>query len=181
MMKLLTSRIVRAKLAMVLAALVLLAGAACSRSASKTTVLDTGKLATVVIGRSSRNDVFAALGRPSRTEQSGVGETWIYETKPGDAGGPDFVSGAAAVSGIVGAFVPYAGLVGSGLGLAGTAVNGTRGEPDTVSVAVSFGADGVVRNCVYSSTAAPAGVSGSAEGPAKIMGCQKPPGAAMAS
>ncbi len=134
---------------------------------------DAGKLASVVIGRSSRTDVFTALGRPSRTEQSGAGETWVYEAKNGDGGGQGLINGATAASGIIGAFVPYAGLVGSGLGLAGAAANGTRQEPDTVSVAVSFGTDGVVRNCVYSSTALPAGVAGSTNSAAKTPGCQK--------
>jgi len=156
-----------------LAVLVLLAAAGCSRSASKTAVPDTDKLASVVIGRSSRTDVFAALGRPSRTEQSGVGETWIYEAKNDDAGGQGLMSGAAAASGIIGTFVPYAGLLGSGLGLAGAAANGTRGEPDTASVAVSFGTDGIVHNCVYSSTAMPAGVPGSTQVSDKTTGCQK--------
>jgi len=171
----------RATPATVAAALVLLAGASCSRTAPQTAVPDAGKLASITIGRSSRTDVFTALGRPTRTEQSGVGETWIYEAKNDGAGGQSFVNGAAAASGIIGAFVPYAGLLGSGLGLAGAATNGTRGEPDTASVAVSFGSDGIVRNCVYSSTAMPAGVAGPAGNPAKTVGCQKassPAGAA---
>ena len=171
----------RAKSAVVLAALVLLAGVSCSRSASQTAVPDADKLASVVIGRSSRTDVFAALGRPSRTEQSRLGETWFYEAKNGDAGGQGLMTGAAAASGVIGAFVPYVGLVGSGIGLAGAAVSGTRGEPDVISVAVNFGDDGVVHNCVYSSTASPAGVPGSAGGPAKVAGCQKPPSSAAAA
>ena len=62
--------------------------------------------------------------------------------------------------GVVGAFVPYVGLVGSGLGLA-NAVRGNGATPDAVSLAVRFD-NGVVRDCTVSSTAAPRGLPGAA-------------------
>ena len=101
------------------------------------------------------------------------GETWVYEARGGDAGGR-FMGGAGAAIGLAGAFVPYLGLVGSGIGLANTAAGATRREPGAVSLAVSFGDDGVVRDCTYSSTTLPAGVAGSAPGPAKVVGCSRP-------
>ena len=136
--------------------------------------LDPGKVASVVVGRSSRADVFAILGRPSRTERSAVGEAWIYESKKDDAGGQDLVGGVAAASGIVGAFVPYAGLIGSGLGLAGTAMNGTHPEASASNLAVAFGPDGIVRDCTYSSTGLPPGVPGAAPDASKIVDCRRP-------
>jgi len=157
-----------------LVAPLLLAGASCSQSAPASAVLDSSKVASVVVGRSSRNDVFAALGQPSRTERSALGEAWVYEARTGDAGGRGLMNGASAASGVVGAFVPYAGLIGSGLGLAGVAMDGTRSEPQVVSLAVTFRDDGVVRDCTYSSTASPAGVPGSAAGVAKLVDCQRP-------
>ncbi len=157
------------------AALALLASVSCSHAPSPSAILDPDKMASVVVGRSSRTDVFAALGRPERTEQSLLGETWIYETKGSDGSGQTLMSGAAAASGVVGAFVPYVGLIGSSLGLAGVAAGAVRQEPNMASVAVGFGDNGVVRDCIYSSTAMPTGVPGSVEGSAKPAGCRRPP------
>ncbi len=162
----------RANLARACSAAALLSTTSCSQMPA--TSLDASKLALVVIGQSSRTDVFADLGRPDRTQQGSQGETWVYEAKAGDSGAQGLRSGAAAVSGIIGAFVPYAGLVGSGLGLADAAA-GRRQEPDTTSVTISFTDSGIVRDCSYSSTALPAGVPGSAEKAAKVVGCQRPP------
>lgn len=164
----------RAKLARLGVGLGLLAIAACAQNAPPTPILDPGKMASIVVGRSSRADVFAALGRPARTEQSAQGETWIYETKASSAGGQGLMNGAAAASGLAGAFVPYVGLIGSGLGLASATAGAVpRAEPDAASVAVSFADNGVVRDCVYSTTASPAGLPGSATSSARI-GCQRP-------
>ena len=84
------------------------------------------------------------------------------------------MSGAAAASGVAGAFVPYLGLVGSGLGLANATGDTGRREPDMVSMTVDFGVSGLVRDCTYSSTAVPAGMPGAAAGAATPLGCQKP-------
>lgn len=169
------------RLAAVVAMPMLLASASCSQNAPSPTVLDSGKVASVIVGRSSRTDVFAALGQPSRTERSALGEAWIYEARTGDAGGRGLMNGASAASGVIGAFVPYVGLIGSGLGLAGVAMDGTRPEPQVVSLAVTFRDDSVVRDCAYSSTAAPVGVPGAAAGAATFVDCQRPgPSAARA-
>ena len=85
------------------------------------------------------------------------------------------MSGVSAASGVAGAFVPYVGLIGSGLGLAGVGADAMRADPQAVSLAVLFRGDGVVRDCTYSSTAAPAGVPGAAAGAASPIGCQQPP------
>lgn len=172
----------------VAAALAVSLGAACSADAPHPAVLDAGKVGSVVVGRSSRADVYAALGRPSRTERSASGEAWVYEA--GGGGGANPLGGAATASGLLGAFVPYAGLVGSGLGLAGAAMGGARPDRARVGLTVAFTTDGVVRDCVLSSTAVPAGVSqvgvsrvgvpGSVPADAGIVDCQRPgpPGAA---
>ena len=128
---------------------------------------------TVVVGRSSRAEVFAALGRPSRTERSASGEAWIYEAKTGDPTTQGLMSGASAASGVAGAFIPYAGLVGSGLGLAITAMGKAR-PAVVVSLAVAFGADGVVRDCIYSSTAFPIGEPGTETG-STVVDCRRTP------
>ena len=139
-------------------------------------ILDPGRMSSVVVGRSSRADVFAALGRPSRTQRSAVGEDWIYEVRETDpgAGQQGVMSGMASAAGIVGAVVPYAGLVGSGRGLANTAIGGSRREPLVTSLAVAFGPDGVVRDCVYTSTALPTGIPGSRSG-VPVVDCRRPP------
>jgi outer membrane protein assembly factor BamE (lipoprotein component of BamABCDE complex) len=139
--------------------LLLLIAASCSRNDAA--VLNPAKVADVVVGRSSRADVFATLGRPTRTERNSSGEFWIYEHKSNASARRGVFQGAAAASGVIGAFVPYAGLAGSGLGLAGTAMDATL-RTDMTSLTVQFGANGVVRECVYSSTALPARVPGAA-------------------
>lgn len=164
----------RPGLAMALTAPLLLAGASCSQPAPASAILDPGKVGSVVVGRSSRADVFAALGSPSRTERSAGGEAWVYEARTGETGGRGLMSGASAASGVVGAFVPYVGLIGSSLGLAGVAADGMRAEPQASSLGVAFRDDGVVRDCTYSSTAAPSGVSESDAGAAPPIDCQRP-------
>ncbi len=154
----------------------LLLAAACSQRAAPSAVLDPGKVGAVTVGRSSRADVFAALGQPSRTERSAGGEAWVYEARTGDPGDRGWMTGVSAASGVAGAFVPYVGLIGSGLGLAGA--DALRADPQAVSLAVSFREDGVVRDCAYSSTAAPAGVPGAPAGAPALIDCQRPPGAA---
>ncbi len=148
----------------------LLASASCSQKASSP-VLDSAKISSVVVGRSSRADVLAAMGQPSRTERSALGEAWVYEAKTGEPGGQNLMGGATAASGVIGTFVPYVGLIGSGLGLAGAAANGTRPDPQAVSLTVMFRDDGIVRDCTYSSTAPPA----SGSGVMKPTDCQRPP------
>lgn len=148
----------------------LLIAASCSRN-DAASVLNPVKVADVIVGQSSRADVFAALGRPTRTERNSLGESWIYEDKSDAAGRRRIFQGAAAASGAIGAFVPYAGFVGSGLGLAGAAMDGTP-RTDVASLAVEFGANGVVRECVYSSSALPAGVPGA--GAVAPIDCQRP-------
>ena len=120
--------------------------------------LQPANLAQVVIGRSSRSDVFTALGRPLRTERSAAGESWVYESKTDDGPSSGLVSGATTAAAAAGAFVPYVGLIGSGIGLANT----SRPAPETMDLMVKFGADGIVLDCVQSNTAMPSGLTGSA-------------------
>lgn len=168
-----------ARLAVALATPLLLL-ATCSQNAPPSAILDSSKVGSVVVGRSSRTEVFTALGQPSRTERSALGEAWIYEARTGGAGGRGLMSGASAASGVVGAFVPFVGLIGSGIGLAGVAMDGMQREPQVVSLTVTFREDSVVRDCAYASTAAPAGVTPAA-GIAKLVDCQRPaPGDARA-
>jgi len=151
----------------------LLATLSCSPSAPSAPALDSAKVASIVVGRSSRNDVFAALGQPARTERSSLGEVWFYQPTSGGTGGSGLMSGASAASGILGAFVPYAGVVGSGLGLAG-ATGGTRPAPPSDSLSVTFRDDGVVRDCTFSSATFPAAGPASAAALAKVVDCQRP-------
>ena len=148
--------------------------AACAQGATPSAILDPGKVGTVVVGHSTRADVFAVLGQPSRTERSANGEAWVYEARTGDPGNRGWISGVTAASGVAGAFVPYVGLIGSGLGLAGAGAEALRADPQAVSLAVAFRDDGTVRDCAYSSTAAPAGVPGAPAGAAAPIDCQRP-------
>lgn len=151
----------------------LLAAAGCGAPEARSPpVLDPAKVASVVVGRSSRADVFGVLGRPSRTERSGRGEAWIYEATQGGTRQGVNMGGIAAASGVVGAFVPYVGLVGPGLGLAGAAMDGRPPETEAATLAVAFGEDGIVRDCIFTSTAAPAGMPGAAT--AAAADCRRP-------
>lgn len=162
-----------------LAGPLLLAAASCAQRTAPSAILDPGKVGTVVVGRSTRADVFAALGQPNRTERSAGGEAWVYEARTGDPGSRGWMSGVSAASGVAGAFVPYVGLLGSGLGLASVGADALRADPQAVSLAVTFREDGVVRDCAYSSTAAPAGVPAAPAGAPALIDCQRPlPGAA---
>ena len=153
------------------AALLMIAG--CTPKPHAAAILDPKKVSLVVVGRSSRDDVFATLGRPTRTERNAGGETWIYDAARGKAGNSTLISGAVTASGIVGAFVPYVGLAGSGLGLANTASNASDTAPDVSSMSVMFGGNGLVRDCAYSSTAVPAGIPGTATGATQVIDCQR--------
>ena len=152
----------------------LLLAAACAQRAAPSAILAPGKVGSVVVGGSTRADVFAALGQPARTERSSGGEAWVYEARTGDPGSRGWISGVSAASGVAGAFVPYVGLIGSGLGLAGAGADALRADPQAVALAVTFREDGVVRDCAYSSTAAPAGVPGSPPDAAPPIDCQRP-------
>ncbi len=145
---------------------------ACTQTAPRATSLDPAKVGSVVIGRSSRTDVFKALGEPGHTEQSRQGESWVYETQSGGQDSQALSGGAGAAAGVVGAFVPYVGLVGSGLGLASAAMGSQHAPPRTSSLRVIFSKEGVVSDCLYSTTDVPTGLPGAT---APAVGCQRPP------
>ena len=145
--------------------------AACTQAAPRASILDPAKVGSVVIGRSSRSDVFKALGQPGHTEQSRQGETWVYETQSGGGDNQQLSSGAGAAAGVVGAFVPYVGLVGSGLGLASAAMGSQHAPPRTSSLRVIFSGNGLVNDCLYTTTDVPAGLPGAT---AAAVGCQRP-------
>ncbi len=115
------------------ALVVMTVGPSCSQDHRQPATLDPKKVASIVVGSSSRADVFAILGRPSRTERSAQGEAWIYEVKEAHADRRNLVGGVAAASGLVGAVVPYAGLVGSALSLADAATGGGANSEDEYS------------------------------------------------
>lgn len=172
----------RSAMRLAAAATLLLATASCSPAAPVAPALDPGKIASIVVGHSSRNDVLAALGRPARTDRSSLGEVWVYQPTGGDTGGSGLMSGASTASGILGAFVPYVGAVGSGLGLAGTAMGATSQAPPADSLSVTFRDDGIVRDCAFSSTTSPMAGPAPGAGPAKVVDCQRPqPGGATPS
>ena len=131
-------------------------------------------VSSIVIGRSTRADVFSKLGPPARTEERGTGETWVYETRH-DRGGSrrGLMAGAAAASGVVGAFVPFVGLVGPGIGLLDATTGGSETAPEVSSLSVIYGQDGIVRDCVYSATGIPAGMPGADPAQAKTAGCSR--------
>lgn len=153
-------------------ALALLATACASTAPPPAAMLDPARVKSIVIGRSSRTDVYAALGQPGHTEQSGQGEAWVYETQSGGPGNQQLSNGAGAAAGVAGAFIPYVGLVGSGLGLANAAMGSQHASPKPSSLKVSFSGSGIVSDCLYASTSMPAGLSGAT---APAIGCQRPP------
>lgn len=126
--------------------------------------------------------MFAALGQPDHTQQSSLGEAWVYEAKAASGSGRSgLMNGAAAASGVVGAFVPYVGLLGSGLGLASSTMGGQPAAPKGDSLTVMFTAGGIVRDCLYSSVAPPAGVPGSKTAAGTGARCQGSPSPAATS
>src|SRR5438105_97829 len=80
--------------------------ASCSESERPSPGADRAKVAALVVGRSSRDEVFETLGRPSRTERNSAGESWMYEWAGGRGGRATALQGAATASSVVGAFVP---------------------------------------------------------------------------
>ena len=134
-------------------------------------------VSSIVIGQSTRADVFSKLGKPARTEERGTGETWVYETRSGGGMRRGLMSGAAAASGVVGAFVPFVGLVGPGIGLLDATTGAPGAAPEVSSLSIVYGDDGIVRDCVYSTTGVPAGMPGSDPAKAKAAGCARPAGA----
>ena len=146
----------------------LLSTSGCAPEAAPATI-DPAKMAMVEIGRSSRDDVFATLGRPVRTERSNAGERWIYEAAAQSDRRGRLVSGVGTATGVLGTFVPFVGLVGPGLSLANAATGPSPPSTAGSSLSVDFGADGLVRDCIYASGAMPTGLSG---GPAAMpFGC----------
>ena len=142
--------------------------------ASRQPVEKTVDVSSIVIGQSTRADVFSKLGRPARTEERGTGETWVYETRhDAGAGRRGLMAGAAAASGVVGTFVPFVGLIGPGIGLLDATTGGSNAVPDVSSLSVIYGEDGIVRDCVYSTTGIPAGMPGADPAQAKTAGCSR--------
>ena len=108
----------------------------------------------MTVGRSTRADVFKALGQPKQTERSASGEAWVYEAREPKQNLNRLAGGAAAGSAIAGAFIPYVGLLGSGLGLANAAA-GPGAPPASTTLTVAFGETGLVRDCIVATTAPP--------------------------
>ena len=115
-----------------------------------------------MVGRSSRAAVFQVLGRPGLVEQNGAGEAWTYTAAPPARRG--LSGGAGAALGLAGAFVPYVGLIGPGLGLANAALPDGP-APETRTIKIEFDPRGVVRDCTYASTGLPAGFAPPEGGP----------------
>lgn len=155
-------------IALSVGALALLSASGCALEDAAPTI-DPARMALVEIGRSSRADVFATLGRPIRTERSTAGERWIYEAGPQSQGNAQLVSGVGAAAGIAGVFVPYLGLIGPGLSLANAASGTQPTGAARATLSVDFTAEGLARDCVYSSGAMPAGLPGAAS--VQPLGC----------
>ena len=147
----------------------LLIAASCSRN-DAASVLNPVKVADVIVGQSSRADVFAALGRPTRTEQTAWGSPGFMKTRAMPQAGDAFSGGGCRVRRhrCVRALCWFRGLR---LG-ARWRRHGRNSETDVASLAVEFGANGVVRECVYSSSALPAGVPGAVA--VAPIDCQRP-------
>lgn len=113
---------------------------------------DLRKLSAVVVGQSSRADVLGVMGQPSQVLRNARGESWVYEAQ--DSGRTDgrVAAGTQAAATVAGALIPFAGLVGAGMGLANAAVSEPR-RPAVTTVTVEFAEAGVVRECIYATNA----------------------------
>ena len=109
---------------------------------------DFSKLTTVVVGQSSRADVLGAMGRPSQVLRTAKGEAWVYEAGGGRDRARMAAAGTQAATTVASALIPFAGLVGAGLGLANSMTSDPRG-PQVTTVTVDFAETGVVRDCLY--------------------------------
>ncbi len=133
----------------------LLTVASCAQPSGHHAILEPSRVSSIIVGRSSKSDVLTALGKPSRVDRNGQGETWVYEYRPDGSGRQTLLAGAQAASAVAGAFVPFVGLLGTGVGLA-SAADGGGPEPGTTTLAINFADFGIVRECTYSTSMVPA-------------------------
>lgn len=150
----------------------LLTLAACAQAPPGPAALDLSKVPGITVGRSSRAEVFALLGQPGRIDRDGRGERWTWVS-----GGPEsdrLGPAAQAASAVAGAFIPLAGLAGTGLDLARSATE--RPPPGLTTFTVAFTDQGVVQDCTASASATPADGAGI---PAALPDCQRPAAAAQ--
>lgn len=141
--------------------------AACTQPPAGPAALDVTKVPNIIVGRSSRAEVFALLGQPGRIDRDGQGERWTWAS---GGAAPDRLGPAMqAASTVAGAFIPFAGLAGTGLGLARSATDGP--PPGLTTFAVAFTDRGVVQDCMASASALPADGAGA---PAVLPDCQRP-------
>ena len=115
--------------------------AGCSGQSGDTAILEPGKVSSIVIGQSSRSDVLALLGQPNHTTWNRDGESWVYQVTDEDLRRESMSNGATIAGGVLGAFVPFGGLIGMGLGMAGSQVSelATASPTTTLVLLQSFG------------------------------------------
>ncbi len=116
------------------------------------TAPDLRKLSSVVVGQSSRADVLGVMGRPSQVLRNARGEAWVYEAQGASRNEGRMAAGAQAAATVAGALIPFAGLVGAGMGLASAAASESR-QPMVTTMTVEFAEAGVVRDCIYATNA----------------------------
>lgn len=140
---------------------------ACAQAPASPAALDLSKVPGIVVGRSARAEVFALLGQPGRIDRDGRGERWTWASGGAE---PDRMGPVMqAASTVAGAFVPFAGLAGTGLGLARSAAAGP--PPGVTMFSVLFTDGGTVQDCTASASAPPAEGTGA---PAPLPDCARP-------
>ena len=127
----------------------LLALAACAGGAEAP---DLRKLSAVVVGQSSRTDVLGVMGQPSQVVRGARGESWVYEAQGVSRNDGRMAAGAQAATTVASALIPFAGLVGAGMGLANSMGPDSR-RPAVTTVTIDFAEAGFVRDCFYATNA----------------------------
>ena len=160
--------------------LLVIAAAACSHQVGTKAILDPSKTSSIVVGQSSKAEVLRSLGPPRRADRNGQGESWVYRIEGRDTNERQIAAGAQVVSAAVGALVPFGGLVGAGIGLAGTGLRGSEKEMPAAVLTVDFGTQGVVRECTFSTNVVSVATASNPDPASQMpLDCQRPPPAAL--
>ena len=92
------------------------------------------------------------MGQPSQVLRNARGESWVYEAQGASRGDGRMAAGAQAATTVASALIPFAGLVGAGVGLANSMASEPR-RPTATTVTIEFAEAGVVRDCLYATNA----------------------------
>ena len=92
------------------------------------------------------------MGQPSQVVRSARGESWVYDAQGAGRDNARMAAGTQAATTVASALIPFAGLVGAGVGLANSMASEPR-RPTVTTVTIEFAEAGIVRDCLYATNA----------------------------